>query len=198
MTTIIERSTSRGDMQDKLRAALLAYGYKEIYLSIDDLIGKTGLTYSQIYQTLYRLQKMGELDILREQDENGRYKVSGVKLNKSEPSEVITERIQDREITKQTSRDLNKVAISVPHTLEYINRKLAVERAREEVVKAHIDPDDVITFTPDPMGEEAVFLFSKLQEAIEINRSLNFDLEAEKRNVAYLKQSTRTFDDSGT
>jgi hypothetical protein len=185
-------------MQDKLRAALLAYGYKEIYLSIDDLIGKTGLTYSQIYQTLYRLQKMGELDILREQDENGRYKVSGVKLNKSEPSEVITERIQDREITKQTSRDLNKVAISVPHTLEYINRKLAVERAREEVVKAHIDPDDVITFTPDPMGEEAVFLFSKLQEAIEINRSLNFDLEAEKRNVAYLKQSTRTFDDSGT
>lgn len=196
-----ERGNRRGDMQDKVRTALLSYGSREINASIDDLIGKTGLTYPQIYQTLYRLQQTGELEILREQESNGRFKVSGIKLNKSESSEIIQERISAREVTTATNKDLGKVAINVPNTLEYIRQKIAIEKARDELSKAGIDPTDVINFETNLLGEEAVILLSKVQELIEANRMLTNDLEAEKRNVRHL-QAQRvevvTFDDSGT
>lgn len=202
MTMTLDKPVGRrGDMQDRVRTALLSYGSKEINASIDDLIGKTGLTYPQIYQTLYRLQQTGELEILREQESNGRFKVSGIKLNKSESSEIIQDRINAREDVATTNKDLGKVAINVPNTLEYIRQKIAIEKARDELSKAGIDPTDVINFETNLLGEEAVILLSKVQELIEANRMLTNDLEAEKRNVRHL-QAQRvevvTFDDSGT
>lgn len=202
MLTALDKPIVRqhGGMQDKVRAALLAYGQKEINITIDDLIGKTGLTYPQIYQTLYRLQQMGELEILRDQEPNGRYKVSGVKLHKSESPDTIKERVTEREVAAKSNKDLSKVAINVPHTLEYIRQKIAIEKARDELSRAGIDPTDVINFDVSFLGEEAVILLSKVQELIEENRKLSNDLEAERRNVKHLKAqvSPVMFDDSGT
>jgi hypothetical protein len=192
---------SRGDLQDHLRATLLEYKQREINLSIDDLINKTGLNYSQIYQTLYRLQRLGELEILRDEDAvTGRARVSGVRLTRMETPPQIEQRIEERAVNHQVNKDLTAVSVAIPNVLEYMNQKLAIEKARAEILKANIDPDDVINFETNPLGEEAIFLLSKVQEALESNRTLTNDLEAEKRNSRYYKErvGTTTFDDSGT
>jgi hypothetical protein len=198
--TLTSTASSRGDMQDKLRTALLSYGEREVNLSIDDLIGKTGLSYSQIYQALYRLQRLGELEILREQEPNGKARVAGVRLARMETPDTITQRTVERSIARQTTKDFTNVSLNVPNIIEYMNQKLAIERARAEIVKANINPDDVISFAPNPLGEEGLFLLSKLQEVVEQARMLSNDLEAEKRNAQYYKEkiAVTTFDDSGT
>jgi hypothetical protein len=192
---------SRGDLQDQLRSTLLAYKQREINLTIDDLINKTGLNYSQVYQTLYRLQRMGELEILRDEDAaTGRARVAGVRLTRMEPPSEVEQRIEERATERQVEKDLSAVSVAIPNVLEYMNQKLAIEKARAEILKANIDPNDVINFEPNMLGEEAIYLLSKVQEVLETNRNLVNDLEAEKRNARYYKEriGATTFDDSGT
>lgn len=198
---MLAQTGSRGDLQDQLRSTLLAYKQREISLSIDDLINKTGLNYSQIYQTLYRLQRLGELEILRDGDAvSGRARVSGIRLTRMEPPSEIEQRIEERAVERQVEKDFTAVSVAIPNVLEYMNQKLAIEKARAEILKANIDPDDVITFEPNLLGEEAIYLLSKVQEMLETNRTLVNDLEAEKRNVRFYKERAGavTFDDSGT
>ena len=189
---------ARGEMQDRVRNVLLSYGTQDISISIDDLVGKTTLSYSQVYQTLYRLQQMGEIEIIKE-DGVQRPKVTGIKLRRMENKESITERIQEQEAERKTSRDINKVSELIPATKTYINKRIAVERAKEELIKAKVD-DSIINFEPEPLGEEAIYLLQELTEALKENVLLTNDLAAEKRNAEYFKAqiSSRTFDDSGT
>src|SRR4051812_35959766 len=100
----------KGELQDKIKSILLGYGQKEISVTLDDLIGKTGFNSSQIYQTLYRLQSIGEIKLLKEDDSNPRSKVVGVELLRMEPIEQISERNQQREVAKKT-QDALKMAV---------------------------------------------------------------------------------------
>lgn len=189
----------KGELQDKIKSILLGYGQKEISVTLDDLIGKTGFNSSQIYQTLYRLQSIGEIKLLKEDDSNPRSKVVGVELLRMEPIEQISERNQQREVAKKT-QDALKMAVIAPNLLGYVNKRLAVERARESLKSANLDPDTVLKFEPDPLGEEAILLYDRLEKLTRENLLLQSDVEAEKRNAEHYKQqlSTRTYGDSGT
>lgn len=189
----------KGGMEDKIRQVLLSYGEQTVPITIDDLIGKTRLGSSQIYQTLYRLSQKGELELLKDED-SPRPKIVGVKLLRMEPIEKVSERNEEREEQKKTVQELNKMSLEVPNTIDYIEKKIAVEKAREELSRANIDPNTVLNFEVDPLGEEAIILFDKLQNTIKKNNELYNDLEAQKRNAEEYKRrlQTRTFDDSGT
>lgn len=172
---------AKGDMQDRVRDILLSYHTREVKITVDDLVGRTGFDHSQVYQTLYRLQQANELTIIKD-DDGQRPRIIGVRLNKiTEPSEVH-HRVVSREITDKTTKKF-------PATLAYIKRRLAVERAKEEVLKANLRPDDVISFTPDPLGEEAILLFHELIESTSRNKIIEQDLIAERRNAEFYKNS---------
>lgn len=189
----------RGDMQDRIRQALLSYGTKEIYCTIDDLIGKTGLQHPQVYQALYRLQNLNELKIIKE-DDSPRSPIIGVKLLRMAPEVQVKERITSRSIEIESEKKSRLIESNVPHVLGYIEKKIAVEKAREAVSTAHLDPEEVVVFTPDPLGEEALILLQELTDTKKKLVQSSYDLEAARRDNTYLKQrvGTEVYNDSGT
>lgn len=187
---------ARGDMQDVVRRVLLSYGKKDIYATVDEIAGKSGLLYPQANQTLYRLRNLGQLEFIKE-DDNPRSPVIGFSLIKMPSSDTAHER------TVAETPVVPKIKSTPVHLLEYMNRKLAVERARKELLAAKVDPENVL-FEPDPLGEEAIQLFAELTETKQSMVMIENDLIAERRNAAYYKEqlearsATETFNDSGT
>lgn len=197
---MVTKDSLRGAMQDRVREILLSPGEREVNITVDQLIGKTGLNYSQVYQTLYRLERLGEIELIREDESAQRSPVVGVKLLRMAPISGISARNEDRLVETKISQDARKMSMTVPHVLEYINQRLAIEKARAAVMEANMNPEEVMSFTPNPLGEEAIQLLQALTERNRENLLLKNDLEAERQNAETYKTrlATRTFDDSGT
>jgi hypothetical protein len=192
-------------VQDQLRLHLEEYGQKEIPVTIEQLSTRLGLPKNSVYQALHRLRQYGEISI--EKDTAGdKERITGVKLIKLQPSNRTYKRAAARSgkiirfNPSQIPSENRKVVDGVPvleATTAYLNKKLAVERMREQAQTAGLDPT-VIQFTPEPIAEEAIMLFKLYHELKTAYDELNqnyklqgFDLQAEKRNNEVLKRKLR-------
>src|SRR6185295_8417199 len=124
---------------DQIRVALLKGKAQEQAVTIDDLIGISGLSHSQIYQGLYRMRGMNEVDIIKsERDGDKRPRIIGIKLLKMETPDKINGRIQETTIKKNANFEIKKMqhSTSIPNLLAYMNKKVAVEQARGVLLAA--------------------------------------------------------------
>lgn len=178
----------RGDMQDRLRKVLLEYGTKDIDCTVDILVGKTGLLYPQVYQALYRLQNLGEISIIKEDENSPRSPIIGITLMKMAPINQVQTRLDTRHAEIISEKAASKVKSQVPHVLEYIKEKIAVENAIEALSGTNLNPEEVIKFTPDPLGEEALILLQELTDTKKVLSITEMDLQAARRDNEFLKR----------
>jgi hypothetical protein len=159
-------------LRERVSIALQSYGTQEIRCSIDDLVGKTGITKGQsIYQVLYRMERQGRLEILTENiPGTNRQKFAGVFLKKLEDAADILERVPERingSKNKVVRREEIRVKEVVPTLLSYMEKKIVIENIRKQLVDAQLDPDQ-IHFDTDQYAEEGILL---LNEWVSINKA---------------------------
>jgi hypothetical protein len=156
-----------------------------------------------VYQVINLLRQRREIDVIKEPLDNGREKIVGIVVNKLEPSGRTYKRAADRSGRIQRIRPQIDALVpdsdvaQLDHLTKYLEKKLAVEDMKSRALTAGLD-ESVIAFTPDPLGEEGILLlksFTDLKrqydELVEQHKMREFDLEAEKRNVATLKRRLR-------
>lgn len=183
-------------LQDKIRLRLGEYGQKHVPLTPSDLAAELRTEPYSVYQALYRLKSLGEIEI--EKDDLDK-KIVGVKIIKLEPSNRTYQRTADRAkaaISKNKEipiKDTKMVALQ-----NYLNQKLAVMDMQKKAEEAGLNPEDTVKFEPNPYAEEGILLlqlmtdaFKEIKECKDKIKMLEFDLEAERRNVQYLKESKR-------
>ena len=188
-------------LQDKVRYYLQSYHERDIPITISELSNQLGQPEPSVYQVINNLRKNNEIELEKEATDGNKEKIVGIRINRL--------RFSGRKYVRRTDRsgpvtrimpnveDVETDVTSLDNVKEYLEKKLAVEDMKARAIQVGLN-ESVIDFTPDPMGEEAIFLLKmwsetkdsleKLQEA---HMTLQFDYEAEKRNVAYLKGQKR-------
>lgn len=195
-------------VQDRLRLFLEFFGQKHISITIDEIARQLGLPTNSVYQAVHRLRGYGELDIEKEpMGESGRDKIVGIKLIKLQPSGRTYKRAAERSgkihrirpdvVLPQDSPVETGEVPSLPNLIKYLEKKLAVEDMKTRAIAAGLD-ESIIQFEDNPLAEEGIILLklytdlsNKFDGLKTENMQLRFDVEAEKRNVAYLKQKLR-------
>ena len=178
-------------LQDRVRLKLNEYGTKYVPITIEALASELGVGRNyDVYQALSRLRRMGELEF--EKDEHNR--IIGIDVIKLEPSGRTYQRAAER-AKSRIQIDSGESALQQMTALqEYLNKKLAILEMQEKAKQAGLDPEETVKFDPNPYAEEGILLlklvgdaFTEIKDLKEKKKMLEFDLEAEKRNVGYLK-----------
>lgn len=173
---------------DRVRLSLQSYGTREIHASVDDLASRAGLTPSQFYQAVYRLKD--EYEVLKEKNhETGREKIIGIKINKGiDPIKTIQNGAEKAKTESSMKKKMSapKVASSLTHLQSYMDKRIVMEKARQSLLDAGFDEETVNDrfegmFTPDPIGEEAIAIYSELTETKATLAQVQIDLEACRR-----------------
>ena len=105
-----------------------------------------------------------------------------------EDGEIIKDRINGTVAKKSGDKERKLVTgpDKIPNLIKYATAKLAVEEARklllDKGVSAKIDYDE------NPLGEEGLWLLSKLEEKIGAYEQLKIQLDAAERNLQNLKE----------
>lgn len=190
MSIAIDKLTTKEFSQhlsyrDRIRLVLDEYGEKEVYLTTEQIASKVGLSVLTTYQAMYGLERAGEIELLRESS-GDKDKIIGVKLIKLEVPEVIHERTVDKAILSTESRFQSKMLGKLPALVTYLQQKLAVEEAREALLKGGLSTD-AIQFEENPLGEEAIFLLQKLSDLTATLNEIRFAKDAAERNYEFLK-----------
>lgn len=177
--------------EDQVKQTLLAKGEKNTGLTGRDIVNKTGLTYNQVMQCLYVLQKRGEISI--EYDTAGaQRRMANIILAKMEPISAVNSRIKEANVEKKVSKDKKQVMgiDKIPDIINYIQRKIAIEEARNLLLSKGFSPDQAnssVIFSEEPLAEQAIYLLSKLEDALKESQNLRIDLDAAKRDLYVLK-----------
>lgn len=193
---------NRLTLQDRVRLHLESQGQKYIPTTIKELAERIGVPGPNLYQVINLLNQRNEISLEKESLPNGREKIVGINLIKLEPSGRTYKRAADRsgrvEHIRPKLETVKPVGIpSLPKTVEYLEKKLAVEDMRSRALSANLD-ESVIAFEPDPLGEECILLLKlftdlrhEYEQLKEDYKLQGFDLEAEKRNVEFLKNKVK-------
>jgi hypothetical protein len=177
--------------RERVSLALQTYGTQTIRCTIDDLVGKTGLTPMQVYQSLYGMQSSGRLEILTEDRPNSnRKRIVGVVLKRIEAASTILERVPHRVSESNGTKRVTKksdirIKDSIPMLVAYMDAKIVVDKCREQLAEAGLNPDQ-LHFDANPFAEEGIMI---LQEWIDINKTnaeLLIKLETLQREVEVL------------
>ena len=178
-------------IRERVSIALQAYGTQTIICTIDDLVGATGLNGQSIYQALYGMQNAKRLEILTEPvGDSGRRKVSGVKLLKVESASSILEKVPQRMPVnnKVIRREETRIKDTVPHIMEYMDKKIVIERVKKELSNVHIDPNQLV-FETDHYAEEGILLLNEWVEMKKKNTDYLIQIETLTRELNTLKGS---------
>jgi hypothetical protein len=169
-------------LQDQVRKLVLSNYANERETTLDELKNKLGLSHSQVMQTLYRLQRANEVNIIKEEGENGHNRVIGVRPIRMEKESAIEDRIQESAANKNAYKEkkINIGLNKIPNTIKYANAKLAIEEARKLLLEKGVDAK--IEFDLDPIGEESIYLLGLLEQKIDDNEVLKQQLSAAQRN----------------
>lgn len=185
-------------VEDKITLALNSYGRREVFQSVQDIAARAQIKPVAAYQGLYRLANKGKIQMLKESSNGGkREKVVGVKLNYApQPLEVLekaAEKAKSEPHHALRKRMEPKVSASLVVLSRYMERKVAIEKARQILLEAGI-PEEVVTesidkmFTQDPLGEEGIAIYSEL---IEVKRQLaeaHVDQEVNRRAKEFVTE----------
>lgn len=144
------------------------------------------------YQALARLQQRREIEI----EKDGK-NIVGVKVNKLEPSGRTYKRAADRAKKTIKSATEGNYTERMVNLREYLNRKLAILKMREQAKEAGL-PEDTIHFEENPYAEEGLILLNviseyatKLSEKVAQIEQMEYDLEAARRDNNYLRDRQR-------
>lgn len=200
-------------VQDKIRLHLESYGAKEIPVTIEDIANRVGLPRNSVYQGLHRLAQYNEIVLQKEASGIGKERIIGIKLIRLQPSGRTYRRAAARSNSRSRpvigqldfgtfSPDALAASIkdevpALPKIVEYLEKKLAIEEMKATAAAAGLD-ESVIQFELDEIAEEGVLLLklytdlrNKYNDLKEKHQQLGFDLDAEKRNVEFLKNKLR-------
>lgn len=191
-------------LQDRIRLYLnekmQETGKAYIPTSVEDIALTLREKPYDVYQALYRLKTRGEITPDKESDEK-RAKIIGISVHRLEPSGRTYQRAATKakaDIAKQITEvkpSLDNLELTMPAISEYLQQKLAILQMRKTAEDSGLNPDEVITFEPNPFAEEGLLLLKLLQETHETLSSLkkdkemmSYDLEAARRDIEYLKR----------
>lgn len=152
-------------IKDRVSIAIQSYGSSEPRFSVDDLIGKTRLSGTQIYSALHSLEDNGEIEIVTERISKGAGKrITGVKLKKLPSIEAINEaaRVKASPMIEKivVKRRTPLPPLDTPLLEAYQKKKVAVDTARDLLAEAGVD--SVIEFATEPVAEESIALLHAL------------------------------------
>ena len=182
-------------LQDKIRLAFNDYGSKHVPMTVDTLAGKLGEPPYNVYQALYRLKVLGEIDWEKEESSEGkRAKIVGFNIIKLEPSGRTYERAAQRSKNKLERITPEDYASHMGALSAYMRQKLAIYDMQDKAIAAGLNPETTVSFEPNPYAEEGLLLLNlvtemsqKLAKITHEKNMLEYDLEAERRNVRALK-----------
>ena len=199
---MLDTLDKRLTLQERVRIVLNSYHDREPQFLINDLAKKVGEDESYVYQALWRLRKAGEIEILKTHSGSGNsLKISGARLLKMETTSKIYYRSAQSRKLKQPSNSAKRdeeMEPSFPELTAYIHKKNVVEKAKENLLEAGLDPNIIIHFETDPISEEACNLLLSLKEVTERlqklqkeHQTLSWDYQAAKRDIEYLKEKVK-------
>ncbi len=190
-------------LQDRIRLHLNSFGLREVPVTIQEIANQLDKPEASVYQAINIMRQRNELEVIKEPLDNGREKIVGIKINKLEPSGRTYKRAAERSGRVQRIQPIidnlvpTEESISLTTLTAYLEKKLAVEDMKTRALAAGLD-ESVITFTPDPMGEEGIALLKaytdlkhKHEALVEEHQMQGFDLAAERRNVEFLEGRLR-------
>jgi hypothetical protein len=189
-------------LQDRIRIKLNDYGNKYVPITVSELARELKVNNYNVYQALYRLKNLGEIELEKEEsEEGGRAKIIGINVIKLEPSGRTYHRAAERaksEAAKVDSIEISSIESQMTALQEYLNQKLAILEMEDTARKAGLNPEDTVRFEPNEFAEEGLLLLKllgdvskQLKETKEKLQMTEFDLEAEKRNVEFLSRQKR-------
>lgn len=203
---MISRDTldSNLTLQDKIRLILNdninETNTRYVPVTVGDLATALGTSVYNAYQTLYRLQKLGEIELDKDMS-SGKAKIIGITVNKLEPTGRTYERAAERakaNIKMIDSVYTEDISAGMPSLSNYLNQKLAVVAMQTQAREAGLNPEETIKFEPNPYAEEGLTLLKILGE---VNTQLaetkialeakTYDYEAAKRDVEFLKRGRK-------
>lgn len=200
---VTDRFESNLTLQDRVRLFLDARGHREVDITIEQLAKNLDKPEASVYQVINILRQRNELDVVKEPQGTGPDKIVKLIINKLEPSGRTYKRAAERSgRINRIKPQLDSIVpakdeLFLPETVEYLKKKLALEDMKTRALAVGLD-ESVISFEPEPQAEEAINLlkaFTDLKHSYEELRDSHqmamFDLEAEKRNVAALKNQLR-------
>lgn len=188
----INRAASRAldeslNHEERVSLALQSYGQREVYQTIDDLAGKTGMRPSSVYTALWRMAKKGRIEILKERvDGAGFERICGVKLNYAITPDTILEKGVEK--AKHESKTLArkfepKVSASLVNLDKYMQKKIAIEKVKAILQEQEMLDGATLPFEEDSYAEEAIAIYKEL---IETKRQLGealLEIEALRRKA---------------
>lgn len=170
---------------DRVHAELTAIsektGSSEVYITMDDLGGRLGISGSTAYQAVYRLWKKGYLETIKETRNGLPPHVAGVKLFKAANEITITEIAvtKAKEKTERMAKGIGKF-----ETIEtYMNKREAIEQAKKLLVDAGLEEAIIVKFEADPIGEEALVILKELVDTRKELLDAKIDLMAAQRKI---------------
>jgi len=152
---------------DSVRAYLQSHGGS--YIEISDMtsfVRDSKIPDGRFKQAFYRLRTMGEIDTDVKVSDGGRRTIVGIKLVKMPSmSTIVKNDAETKKISHKSSVPTLKAKIELPFVVDYLKKKNVIAEITSKLADSGFIPDDVITFSPDPMGEEAIALLDVLGQA---------------------------------
>jgi hypothetical protein len=152
---------------DRVMMAIQSYGTSEPSLTVDDLVGRTRLQGQQIYSALHNLQDRGNIQIITTPitGAGGPRKITGVKLVKLPTPETISNNAALRSAPLIIEEIKKRLDATIPLTKGYMQRKLAIARAREILNDANVEFS--IAAPDEPYAEESIALLKEVESLTE-------------------------------
>jgi hypothetical protein len=189
MTALLAKDSREFDaalsIRDRIRKALNEYGSQTIYTTVSEIAARAGVDPIKTYHALYGMRDR-EIRLITEQN-GDRPKIVGVQILRLEPVTKIHRRSARKAKTRANGKFDAQMLESLTHLNAYIKQRLAVEEAKEVLEKNGVDPSQV-QFEPNPLGDEAIYLLSRLTDTKQELHTMQFDLEAARRDIEFMKR----------
>lgn len=154
---------------DKVRDYLQTKSNGVNYISIGDLsdfIVPSGMDRGSFMSAFYNLRERGEVDTDIAKSEGGRKTVKGIKLLKMASVSTIIRNDAEKTKTTHKSKPLQVIPEKkLEHTSNYLNQKRVLAEIIAKLEEAGFDPETTINFTPNPIGEETIYVLDLLERA---------------------------------
>lgn len=177
---------------DSVREFLQSKGQQYISVnSLSDLARESKMSEGSFTAAFYKLRTLGEIDTDVDISENGRRSIKGITLKKMpSASTIIKNEGEKKKAALTPSIPKLETAMPLPHTIAYLKQKKIIADIKTKIAESGFfdNPDEMVNFPVNPLGEEAIALLDLLQRAqtalgglVDQKNQLEIDLESQKK-----------------